>query len=107
MLNQPAVKVIYTANQSILISTKKGIANSQAFRFNKICYNRSGLHNNCKQLLNRLIKLDYNKRGTLTQINRAIAIPRNVLLNKIKTFNTKCLPLTVTYNRTLRDLKKQ
>ena len=35
-------------------STKKSIAYSQALRFNKICYNRSDLHNNCKRLLNAL-----------------------------------------------------
>ena len=29
-------------------STKKGISHSQALRFNKIGYNRSDLHNNCK-----------------------------------------------------------
>ena len=34
-----------------------------------------------------------------------LSIPRNELLNKIKTFNTERLPLTVTCNRTLPDLK--
>ena len=86
-------------------STKKSIAYSQALRFNKICYNRSDLHNNCKRLLNTLTKRGYNKKDTTTQINRAISIPRNELLNKIKTSNTERLPLTVTYNRTLPDLK--
>ena len=86
-------------------STKKSIAYSQALRFNKICYNRSDLHNNCKRLLNTLTKRGYNKTDTTTQINRAITIPRNELLNKIKTSNTERLPLTVTYNRTLPDLK--
>ena len=38
-------------------------------------------------------------------MNRAISIPRKELLNKIKTSNTERLPLTVTYNRTLPDLK--
>ena len=88
-------------------STKKSIAYSQALRFNKICYNRSDLHNNCKRLLNTLTKRGYNKTDTATQINRAISIPRNELLNKIKTSNTERLPLTVTYNRTLPDLKKR
>ena len=69
-------------------STKKSIAYSQALRFNKICYNRSDLHNNCKRLLNTLTKRGYNKTDTATQINRAISIPRNELLNKIKTSNT-------------------
>ena len=86
-------------------STKTSIAYSQALRSNKICYNRSDLHNSCKQLLNTLTKKDYNKTDTTTQINRAITIPRNELLNKIKTSNTERLPLTVTYNRTLPDLK--
>ena len=42
-------------------STKKSVAYSQALRFNKICYNRSDLHNNCKRLLNTLTKRGYNK----------------------------------------------
>ena len=86
-------------------STDKSIAYSQVLRFNKICYNRSDLHNNCKRLLNTLTKRGYNKTDTTTQINRAITIRRNELLNKIKTSNTERLPLTVTYNRTLPDLK--
>ena len=47
----------------------------------------------------------YNKTDTITQITRAISIPRNELLNKNKTSNTELLPLTVTYNRALPDLK--
>ena len=86
-------------------STKKSIAYSQALRFNKICYNRSDLHNNCKRLLNTLTKRGYNKTDTATQINRVISVPRNELLNKSKTSDTERLPLTVTYNRTLPDLK--
>ena len=34
-------------------STKKSISYSQALRFNKICYNRSDLHSNCKRLVKR------------------------------------------------------
>ena len=47
----------------------------------------------------------YNKTDTITQITRAISIPRNELLNKNKTSNTELLPLAVTYNRALPDLK--
>ena len=86
-------------------STKKSIAYSQALGFNKICYNYSDLHNNCKRLLNTLTKRDYNKTDTATQIKRAITIPRNELLNKVKTSNTERLQLTVTYNRTPPHLK--
>ena len=87
-------------------STKKSIAYSQVLRFNKICHNRSDPHNNCKGLLKTLTERVYNKTDTTTQINRAITISRNELLNKIKTSNTERLPLTVTYNRTLLDLNK-
>ena len=80
-------------------STNENIAYNQVLRFNKICYNRSDLHNNCKRLLNTLTKRDYNKIDTTTQINRAITIPRNELLNKIKISNTKRLALTVKYNK--------
>ena len=88
-------------------STNKSIAYSQALRFNKICYNRSDLHNNCKRLLNTLTKRGYNKTDTATQIDGAITISRNELLNKLKTSNTESLPLTVTYNRTLYLTSKQ
>ena len=50
--NKPKDEVIYTANQNILTPIKKSITYSHALRFNKICYNRSDLHNNCKRLLN-------------------------------------------------------
>ena len=86
-------------------SIKKTIAYSQALRFNKICYNRSDIHNNCKRLLNTLTKRGCSKTDTTTQINRAITIPRSALLNKIKTSHTARLPLTVMYNRILPDLK--
>ena len=102
MLNQPIDKGSYTPNQNILIPLRKVLPIA---RFNKICYNRSDLYNNCKGLLNTLTKRGYNKTDTTIQINRAITIPRNELLNKIKTSNTERLPLTVTYNRTLPDLK--
>ena len=64
-------------------STKKSVAYGQALKFNKICYNSSDLHNNCKRLLNTLPKRSYNKTDTVTQINRAVSTPRNELLNKI------------------------
>ena len=86
-------------------STKKSIAYSQALRFNKICYNRSDVRNNCKRLLNTLTKRGYNKTDTTTQIYCAITIPRNELLDKIKTSNTESLPLIAMYNRTVPDLK--
>ena len=70
-------------------STKKSITYSQTLRFNKICHFKSDIHSNCKRLLNALTKTGYNKTDTTTQINRAITIPRNELLNKIKTFNTE------------------
>ena len=56
-------------------------------------------------MLNTLTNRVYNKKDTAIQINRAISFPRNELLNKIKTSNTERLPLTVTYNRTLPDVK--
>ena len=105
MSNQPTEKSICTANQNILIPLKKSIPYSQALWFNKICYNGSDLHNNYKRLLNMLTKRGNNKTDTTTQINRAISIPRNELLNKIKTSNSERSPFTVTNNRILPDLK--
>ena len=78
---------------------------SQDLRFNEICYNRSDFHNNCKRLLIKLTKKGYNKTDTTTQINHAITVLRNELLNKIKISNTESLLLTFTCSRTLPDLK--
>ena len=71
--NKLPTKVKPTDRQSYLHSksehpdfTKKSIAYSQSLRFNKICYNRSDLHNNCKRLLNTLTKTGYNKKDTAT-----------------------------------------
>ena len=104
MSNKPTDKVIYTANQNILIPLKS-IAYSQALRFHKICYNRSDLHNNCKQLLNTLTKRGYNKKILQQKSTMLFQFQEKELLNKIKTSNTGRLPLTVTYNRILPDLK--
>ena len=43
-------------------STKNSIAYSQVLGFNKICYNRTDLHSNCKRLLNTLTKRDAIKK---------------------------------------------
>ena len=109
---RPKVYVKLTDRQSYLHSksehsntTKKSIAYNEALWFNRIYYNRSDLLNNCKRLLNTLTKTDYNKADTTTQIDDAISVPRNELLNKIKKSNNERLPLAVTYNRTLPGLK--
>ena len=96
---------LHSKSEHLIPLRKVFIAYSQAVRFNKICCNRSDLHNNCTRLLNTITKRGYNKTNTTTQINRAITTSRNGLLNKIKTPDTERLPLTVTYNRTLPDLK--
>ena len=53
---KPTDRQIYLHNKSEHPnSTKKSIAYRQALRFNKISYNRSDLHSNCKRLLNTLV----------------------------------------------------
>ena len=73
-------------------SIEKSIAYGQALRLSRIWNNRSDLHNNYKRWLNTLTKRGYNKTDTTAQINRAISILRNELLNKIKTSSTERLP---------------
>ena len=86
-------------------STKKSIAYSQTLRINKLYYNRSDLHNNCKRLLNTITNWDYYNADITTKINRAISIPRSKVLNETKTSNVERLSLTITYNRILPDFK--
>ena len=79
-------------------STKKSIVYSQALKFNKICYNRSDIHNNYKRLLNTLTKRGYNKTDPATQINSSISIPRRSYKTKLKhlTMNAHHLLLRIT-----------
>ena len=41
----------------------------------------------------------------MSHINKAIAVPRNEILNKNQTENNEKIPLIVTFNRTLPNLR--
>ena len=81
-------------------STKKRIAYSHALRFSKFWYDRCSLHNNFKWLLNTLTRGVTIKKILQHKSTLLFTIPRNELLNKIKTC-TDFLPFTVTYKKIL------
>ena len=52
-----------------------------------------------------LTERGYDKTETMSHINKAIAVPRNEILNKNPTKNHEKVPLIVTFNRALPDLR--
>ena len=87
-------------------SLKKSIAYSQALRLRKICYDPNDLQKNCSKLLNTFVTRGYNKNDVQLQINKAINTPREeILKEKIRERDSR-LPLIVTYNRILPNIKE-
>ena len=84
---------------------KNSIAYSQALHLNKICYNKSDIEKNDQKLLTTLTNWRYDKSETMSHINKAIAVPRNEILNKNQTENNEKIPSIVTFNRTLPNLR--
>ena len=52
-----------------------------------------------------LTERGYDKTETMSHINKAIAVPRNEILSKNPTKSDEKIPLIVTFNRTLPDLR--
>ena len=105
MSNRPTNKVVYTANQNIIIPLRQVLPKARHYGSIKFTTIEAIFVTTCKQLLNTLTKRVYNKTDTTTPINCAIIILRKELLKKLKHLNTERLPLTIAYNRTLPDLK--
>ena len=102
--NQLLSKVIYKANQttSVLWRIVLHIVKLGAWiKFN----NKKNLEKNCQRPLEPLTNSDYDKTETMSNIIKAIAIPRNEILNKNPTENDEKIPLVVTFNRTIQDVR--
>ena len=84
---------------------KSIIAYSQVLRLNKICYNKSDLEKNCQKQLKILTNRGCNKTGTMTHINKAFGIHKNEILNNNPTKSDEKIPLIVTFNITLPNLR--
>ena len=87
-------------------STKKAIAYSQASRIRRICtdINEFWLHAN--QLKKDLVNRGYKDGEVTSEINRAAAQDRNELLTYKEKSTSGRIPLIVTYNKDLPNLKQ-
>ena len=96
-------KVIYIANQTTTICNYVlHIVKFGAWiKFN----NKRNLEKNCQRSLEPLTNWYFDETETMSNIIKAIAIPRNEILNKNPTENDEKLPLIVTFNRTIQDLR--
>ena len=87
---------------------KRSIPYSQAIRIRRICSNASDATHHLRKLFTRFLKRGYNKETLLTQFNRAISLPRDILLqpkSKSKPTNNR-VPLVVTFDPSLPNLGK-
>ena len=102
--NQLINKVIYRANQttSVLWRIVLHIVKFGAWiKFN----NKRNLEKNCQRPLEPLTNRYFDETETMSNIIKAIAIPRNEILNKNPTENDEKILLIVTFNRSIQDIR--
>ena len=87
-------------------SLKKSIAYSQALRLKRICSTTGEYEKHTENLKKQLIKKGYPETMVNEEIQKATNQNRTGLLNRQKTETGNHLTLCVTYNRTLRNIKK-
>ena len=87
-------------------STKKSIAYSQATRLRRICTDINDFWSHASQLKKDLKNRGYNESDLSREIGRAAEKERRTLLTYKEKTSSSRIPLIVTYNKKLPDLKK-
>ena len=82
---------------------ENSIAYSQSLGSNKICYNKRDIKKLPKATEDTI--RSYDKTETVSHICKAIAFPRNEILNRNPIENDDKIPLIVAFNRTLSYLR--
>ena len=86
---------------------KRSIPYSQALRLRGICITEEDLTEQSKALTKRLVERGYNENEIQQQISKILTVERAHLLNQKKQATSNRIPLIITYNCTLPDIKKQ
>ena len=87
-------------------STKKAIAFSQASRLRRICSDPTDFWRHATKLKEDLLNRGYREEELSREIERAARIERSDLLKYKDKSTSNRIPLIVTYNRQLPNLKK-
>ena len=87
-------------------STKKAIAFSQASRLRRICTDSTDFNEHANNLRRDLSNRGYNEDHVTEAISRAASLNRSDLMSYKEKTRTSRIPLIVTYNRTLPNLKE-
>ena len=85
---------------------KRSISYSQPLRLKRICTTVEDFTEQSKALTKRLIKIGYNKNEIKQQISKTFTIEGAHLLNQKKQATSNRIPLILTYNGTLPDIKR-
>ena len=88
------------------VSLKKSIPYSQILRVKRICSTNSEFERNCKVLQEQFTKRGCDSSPIKTEIKKVKLLDRKDLLTPKTTQKTQMLTPTVTYNRTLPNIKQ-
>ena len=86
-------------------STKKSIAFSQACRLRRICTDLTDFWEHANKLKNDLVARGYKEQEVSREIQRAAELDRRTLLTYKEKETSSRIPLIVTYNQNLPNLK--
>ena len=87
-------------------STKKAIAFSQASRLRRICTDKADFDEHASNLKRDLSNRGHDEDHVTEAISKAASLNRSDLMSYKEKTRTSRIPLIVTYNRTLPNLKK-
>ena len=88
------------------MSLKKSIPSSQILGIKRICSTNSEFERNCKVLHEQFTKRGYDSSLIETKTKKTKLLDRKDLLTPKTTQKAQVLPLTVTYNRILPNIKQ-
>ena len=86
-------------------SLKKSIPYSQALRIRRICSTFQEYHSHSRKLIEQFVNKGYKKDVVTQQIQKVDQLDRKQLLHQQKRHDKQCIPLSVTYSRSLPNLK--
>ena len=86
-------------------SLKESIPYSQILRVKRICSTIADFKTNCDILLKKFINRGYKASSILEQIDKVNRLNRNDLMQLKHKERTQCLPISLTYNKTLPNIK--
>ena len=88
-----------------LYSLKTSTPYSEALRIWRICSTFQEYHSHSRKLIEQFVNKGYKKDVVTQQIQKVDQLDRKQLLHQQKRHDKQCIPLSVTYSRSLPNLK--